>query len=716
LAAVRGEADLAQVAAVSARRDREVVARLLTLSLLRGDDFDPLSVDLAFGEAFSSHELDVGRLPATVVAEKIKGSGIAAELVVALDDWIAARREIRDGSGACRLLAILRLVDPMAARDRIRTLAASADAAALAECAKETDDLSVETLLLLGDALGRVGDVTTAKAVLAQARLRSPADFRTAFLAGFWRSRADPPDHARAVPAFSLMVALRPGEAGALYHYGQALHEVGDIPGALGRWIDALAEDPELYGFLRNRIADAAVSAAGKLRHASVGGVLLEELSRVAELFPQRVDVQRELGVSLARAGSWEAARIALARALWSGGDRDSGIPLVYSVALCRTGDEAGAIRVLSECARQNPEGWSRLVRLPDAGRIVHRPPSLGASAAAANQGNQGNRGLLGIGRGLLMMGAPDAALVVYEEICRAAPQSSPAELGRGVALHYLNQPEKAARAFQRASDLDPADAAPLYWLGSLRAAAGESEEAYRIWDRAFELDPGHLRLRAALTDGAIRGDTGAKAADVQFLVRFLAMHEAGPSAKAGAYEEAARRAPENLSLARGLARYLRLCGRDRKAVRAYVRALENAKLLGKQQGLIVANHATLLAESDDPEVRDLEAALRLAREGLQLEDTSYGHVAEGIALYRLGRCDEAVAALTGAQSVKIDRTLYLSMARMQAGDKGGAEKELDAALKTIRDYWAGRSLDGRTAALLAEACGLLGRPLPSQE
>jgi tetratricopeptide (TPR) repeat protein len=449
------------------------------------------------------------------------------------------------------------------------------------------------------------------------------------------------------------------------------------------------------------------VATAQKLRFSAVGGVLVGELERAAKLAPDHPDVQRELGLALARAGAWTAAREALSRVLWEN-DREMLLPLIYSVSLCRTGEEAEAVAVMREIVRRYPEGWMQRFALPGAGRIVHRPPAL-ADTAADPQRND----LLGIGRGLLTIGAPDAALSAYEAHLLDQPASSAAELGRGLSLYYLDRREEAETAFRRAAELDPADAAPLYWLGSLRAAAGAPEEAYRIWDDAFARDPDHLRLRKTLTEGPIRNDTGAKPADVQYLAKYFAMLDADPVVKVGVLQEAVGRAPDNISLARDLAMNLRLCGRDREAAQASRLAIERADRKGKQRGWNYAHYAVLLAESDDPEVRDPAEALAVALRGIEAEDTPYGQVARGIALHRLGRYEEAVDALEGASTVKIERNLYLAMARLRSGDRSGAEKELDASLLTIANTWKGRPLPRRVLALQSEACGLLGRAVP---
>ncbi|CAN5923416.1 hypothetical protein BH11MYX3_BH11MYX3_35870 [soil metagenome] len=116
-------------------------------------------------------------------------------------------------------------------------------------------------------------------------------------------------------------------------------------------------------------------------------------------------------------------------------------------------------------------------------------------------------------------------------------------EMVRGLALQEHRRLPAAVAAFQRATDLDPADATSWFELGNTHDAMGNAPAALAAWKRAAELDPwdSRSRRREAVTRFRMGDVNGA----IQALETLIATGG----------REAKHYAPDHLNLAFTLAR-----------------------------------------------------------------------------------------------------------------------------------------------------------------
>src|SRR5262249_51038820 len=129
--------------------------------------FDSTRADPSYAAAFREYGLDVDRLTPAEAAARIRERPrpIRDQLAAALDDWAAIRRAKGNNTGSQRLLEIARRADPDRRRNRLRDALAQKRVQALKAIAaeKEVADLPPPTLVLLGDALARLGALSDAE-------------------------------------------------------------------------------------------------------------------------------------------------------------------------------------------------------------------------------------------------------------------------------------------------------------------------------------------------------------------------------------------------------------------------------------------------------------------------------------------------------------------------------------------------------------------------
>jgi serine/threonine protein kinase/tetratricopeptide (TPR) repeat protein len=133
----------------------------------------------AYAQAFRNFGIDVDALATGEVAERARSRTISGELVAALDDW-ARTRWPTDKSGAQRLLALARVVDPDPAHNHLREALERGRLADLKELAAsdEIDRFPPSTVILLADVLmgAGTGGRASAVAMLRKAQQQRPDD------------------------------------------------------------------------------------------------------------------------------------------------------------------------------------------------------------------------------------------------------------------------------------------------------------------------------------------------------------------------------------------------------------------------------------------------------------------------------------------------------------------------------------------------------------
>jgi tetratricopeptide (TPR) repeat protein len=151
----------------------------------------------------------------------------------------------------------------------------------------------------------------------------------------------------------------------------------------------------------------------------------------------------------------------------------------------------------------------------------------------------------------------------------------------------------------------------------------------------------------------------------------------------------------------------LKRVGKTREAVAAFDAALK----LPAEDPQVPNDLAWLLATCPEPSLRDPDRAVALAQQAVLADPGNGGYWNTlGVAYYRAGRWEDAVAALEESmrkgQGDSTWNWLFLAMARWQLGDQDGSRRYYDRAVALMEKH-AGK--DDELLRFRAEAKALLG-------
>jgi tetratricopeptide (TPR) repeat protein len=130
----------------------------------------------------------------------------------------------------------------------------------------------------------------------------------------------------------------------------------------------------------------------------------------------------------------------------------------------------------------------------------------------------------------------------------------------------------------------------------------------------------------------------------------------------------------------------------------------------GISRASCLANLGWLLATVPDPSLRDPEEAVRLAERALALGGWDFSRKVLGVALYRMGRFEDAVAALATHVSTRGETPsacYFLAMALQRLGRDAEARAWLDRGIRRMEDF---RDESGELKRFRAEAEEVLSR------
>jgi tetratricopeptide (TPR) repeat protein len=182
------------------------------------------------------------------------------------------------------------------------------------------------------------------------------------------------------------------------------------------------------------------------------------------------------------------------------------------------------------------------------------------------------------------------AAVAVYADVARDAPNLAAAQAGWARALIYANKPADAIEHAQKAADLEPKSAEFQALLALAFDWSGNPDRALTSGRRATELDPkladGWAYLAEAETDkfrlkeasDALDRATAAGGADNPEVLRvqaYLAETNADYAGAADLYKRAVDKAPERSYLHLSLGHALRTLKQYDEAIQAYQQAAD---------------------------------------------------------------------------------------------------------------------------------------------
>lgn len=441
----------------------------------------------------------------------------------------------------------------------------------------------------------------------------------------------------------------------------------------------------------------------------------LEALERALELQPQASSLNYGLGLSLRALGRVDEARAALGRnqhgrpaffdpwiaeienrsvnreALFHAGNRamrtgavDDAIRYFESflaeepdhraarislaVAYIDSGREREGLEYLARLIEEDPEsrGGARLMAdtLADLGRLEEALPYFERAVA---QDPDELTLVADWATVLATLGRSEEALERLGPLIQDRPQEAYARLKYATILATTPRGEEARPLLEelaRAPGLrDELRAEAWYHLGSLDLQAGREDEALSAWQQALELDPESRQALAALAPAMARSGDLPASADL--------------------HRRWVEQVPRDERAQFGLAMALLLDGQQTEARSALEQALE----VLPDQAALAHLLARLLATASDPDNRDGERAVTLARGLLQ---TSPGpDVAETLAMAfaEIGDFEQAVRL----QEQVVERS-------RQRGEPEAAisarERRLEGyrQARPVRDPWRGGS------------------------
>jgi serine/threonine-protein kinase len=276
-----------------ARTDVDMAARLEAIRLERASvkdgNFDFAGAYERYWEAFRDYGLDVTSLDAEAAAVRIEASAIKDQLVAALGDWLLVRYYL-DLSPDGRLLNVLRRADADPWRGRLRDAFGHGDKHALEDLARDPEATAQPpaTLGLLGAVLERLDERPLAVEVLRSAQQRRPNDFWINHELARLLVRLKPARASEAVRYYQAALALRPDSPGVHLNLGLALHNQGDLAGAVAEYRKAID--------IQSDYVQAHTSLGNALRDQGDLAGAVAECRKAIELDPKSGDAHIVLG------------------------------------------------------------------------------------------------------------------------------------------------------------------------------------------------------------------------------------------------------------------------------------------------------------------------------------------------------------------------------------------------------------------------------------
>jgi serine/threonine protein kinase/predicted Zn-dependent protease len=447
--------------------------------------------DAAYATIFREAGIDPDELDPAEFARRVRArpGRLAAAVVVALDDWAAARLSRAGADSAARagldrLRAAARALDPDPWRDALRDALAARDRGALVRLAADPRlaEQAPASLVSLAAALYALDERGRGLEVLRLAQRAHPGDARINLYLGNWLEGVG--RHDEAVQYQRAAVALRPESSGARTALAAGLYFQHDFEDAIREAREAVRLEPD-YPNARSNLAMI-------LRFAH-GESLPPQEARSDEAIAQ-------LREALRIEPEWGEARGFLASILEGRGR-----------TVEARAERARAVELLREAARREPED-SRIQ--DELGELLRAGGDLPAAAEAyrevARLRPESPAPLLTLGEILGELGRHAEAVAALREAAGRGPDDISIHLALGQALRRVGNYKEAAAAFRRANEITAARSgyAADYTGGAIQAVERLAAVAPRL--------PAVLRGEAQPADNAERLDLAWVAYDTR--------------------------------------------------------------------------------------------------------------------------------------------------------------------------------------------------------
>ncbi len=317
--------------------------------------------DHKYAAAYKEYGLDVEIQSEAALAAAIGSSGIAADLIVGMDQWAQCKSMSRptDTAGRERLRRILQIADPDPLRLQIREAAKNKDRQLALQLARDVDRAKVPPISAaqLAWTLWSAGEAKEAVQLSRDVALQHPGDFGINFQAGMLLSFSGQGRAADAVRYYSAALASRPDSLVAANNLGAELVKNGERDEAIQVLKRIISIHPDAAILPAN--LGGILEGSGRLAEA------LESYRTAFSLEPQDPRIHEHVARALKRMGQLEEAQTAYAEALELYPD-DASLWLSYGAMLCDQLDDAnGAVHAFEKVVEISPEdlkGWRNLV------------------------------------------------------------------------------------------------------------------------------------------------------------------------------------------------------------------------------------------------------------------------------------------------------------------------------------------------------------------
>jgi tetratricopeptide (TPR) repeat protein len=315
-----------------------------------------------------------------------------------------------------------------------------------------------------------------------------------------------------------------------LFARGVALHQAGDILGAIEAYQGALEVDPSRVDAGSN--LGAAFVRLGRYAEA------IESYKAVLERAPDQMQVRFNLALALYKANRISEAADELEKVVAKDPGQRNALLLL---ADCRAqmGDDAAVVALLSPREAELGEdrlycyllgnalikrnellrGQTYIDRLFKGGESAEARLLMGVAYLSRGDNRQAvvemekavelNPALPGaysvLGRALMGAGRREDALKSFEKELEKNPNDFDSNLYRGLFLKDDNRLDEAYEHLKRASRLRAEDAAVLYAMGSLHLAAGRVEEARQALEKVTRQAPTYRQAHVLLAQAYYR-------------------------------------------------------------------------------------------------------------------------------------------------------------------------------------------------------------------
>jgi tetratricopeptide (TPR) repeat protein len=493
---VRELSDQVASATQAAKRDAKFVGEVVDIRSAEADDPDGSASDAAYALAFRDAEIDVDGLGPEAAGARIKSrpAGVVLTLAAALDDWASQRRRARpkDTDGWKRLVAVARVTDPEATRDRLRQLWSEPDLKAqrqpLLQLAREADPHGwpPASLTLLAGALGDAGERDAAADLLRRSQAEHPGDVWLNYNLGRVLEELHPPRTEEAIRFYSVARALRPETAHELAH---ALDRRGHGDEALVVFHDLtriLSGNGRHWGCLGSLLQDRGDRDGAKV-------ALQEAVVALREAIRLKSDDARardNLGLALRTQGKLSEAIAEFREASRLRPD-DAKTHTHLGNALQTERNLADAIAAYREAIRLKPDyalaHYHLGSALVDQGKLADAIAAYG-EAIRLNPDLAHAHSKLGIA--LFDLEKMSEAIAAYREAIRLKPDYAEAHGNLGLALIKQGKRVEAIAAYREAIRLKPDDAKTHNWLGIALFDLEKLSEAIAAFREAIRLKP----------------------------------------------------------------------------------------------------------------------------------------------------------------------------------------------------------------------------------